>query len=89
MSTVLPSPEVQATGCEALLRRLCDDYYEGCKAYAATADRHHPDNPQRVFHRIRLGVLQRVGADLAAALGWAEPEWEAMRHLAEPEEQPW
>lgn len=80
MTTTLPSPEVQAASCEALLRRLVDHYYQGCKAYAAAPQ---PDSPQRVFWRIRLGVLQGVVGDLADALGVAEPDWEALRDPAD------
>lgn len=83
MTAVLPSPEVQAAGCERLLRDVCDDYYAGCKRHAAAYDRHQPDSPLRVFWRIRLAVLQEVGDRLAAALGVAEPDWEAMRELVE------
>lgn len=84
MTPLLPSPEVQATACEALLRQLVDEYYQGCKEYAAAPQ---PDSPLRVFWRIRLGVLQDVCDRLCAALGWAEVDWEAMRELSEGEDR--
>jgi hypothetical protein len=65
---------------ENVFRLLVDEYYGGCKAYAAAG---RPDSSQRVFWRVRLGALQKYGSLLAEALGQAEPDWEFMYEQAE------
>lgn len=67
------------TTVEGVLQRIIEEYYEGCKRYAAAPQ---PDSPERVFWRVRLGVLGKYGSLLAAALGQAEPDWEAIRDVA-------
>lgn len=65
---------------ENFLRQLVDDYYQGACIYRQLpAD----DSALRIFWRIRLGVLARIGSDLADALGLAEPDWEALTELAD------
>lgn len=66
---------------EKVLEAMVDEYFDGCKRYAAAAA-DGPDNATRVWWRIRLAVLSEYGDRLAAALGQAEPDWDAMRGLA-------
>jgi hypothetical protein len=65
---------------EEVLQQLVEEYYRGCKTYAAAR---RPDSSERVFWRITLGALQRYGSLLADALGQAEPDWEFMHEQAE------
>lgn len=70
---------------DSVFRALLAEYYQGCDRYhrAEWAD---GSSRMRDFHRIRLGVLEKYGSLLAAALGEEEPDWEFMREQAEPTE---
>jgi hypothetical protein len=71
----------QVDAALGVLNEIAADYYIGCQAYADTAA-DGPDNPKRVFYRIRLGALEEFGRKLAAALDTAPPDWEFMREQA-------
>jgi hypothetical protein len=65
---------------ESVFQRMVDEYYHGCKRYAEAP---RDDSGDRLYWRIALGVLERYGDLLAEALGQAEPDWRAMRDIAE------
>jgi hypothetical protein len=78
-----PSPERQADLYGQVLAPIADRYYSACRSLAklAVSDATHAS---RVWKLARLATLQECGDLLAGALEVAAPEWEAMRHLADP-----
>lgn len=80
-TTPAPAPVTDAHG---VLQNIVESYYYGRKQYAQAEDRYAPDNAQRVYWRVRLGVLEEYGSMLAEALGEAEPDWESLSSLARP-----